>query len=133
MAQYPLDMGRPDKGAGGAPGGGGSGQTLALTVNAEGDINYDAVLQRSKNTQKWLQTTHKALVPKPDELNAEVGCPCPSGAKASFTAGHGLPGWIHAAMPISPLGRSAPRSRRPSCLPTTRHPPHLCAGPGQAR
>ena len=71
VAQYPLDMGRPDKGAGGAPGGGG-GQTLALTVNAEGDINYDAVLQQSKNSQKWLQTTHKALVPKVDQLNAGV-------------------------------------------------------------
>ena len=72
VAQYPLDMGRPDKGAGGS-GTGGGGQTLALTVNAEGDINYDAVLTQSRNSQKWLQTTHKALVPKVDELAAGVG------------------------------------------------------------
>jgi SNW domain-containing protein 1 len=70
-------MGRPDSASGGAGGGAagsgaGSGKTLALTVNAEGDINYDAVLAQSKNAQKWLQTTHKALVPKVDELKAEV-------------------------------------------------------------
>ncbi|KAI3435958.1 hypothetical protein D9Q98_002016 [Chlorella vulgaris] len=70
VAQYPLDMGRPDKGAGGGAPVGGGGKTLALTVNAEGDINYDAVLNQSKNSQKWLQSTHKALVPKVDELNA---------------------------------------------------------------
>lgn len=69
VAQYPLDMGRGDKGG---AGGGGGDQTLALSVNAEGDINYDAVLTQSKNTQKWLQTTHKALVPKPEELAAGV-------------------------------------------------------------
>lgn len=39
---------------------------------AEGDINYDAVVAQSKNAQKWLQTTHKALVPKPDELLSGV-------------------------------------------------------------
>ena len=81
-------MGRPDSASGGAGGGAagsgaGGGKTLALTVNAEGDINYDAVLAQSKNAQKWLQTTHKALVPKVDELKAEVsrrpaatGCRC---------------------------------------------------------
>lgn len=74
VAQYPLDMGRPDKGAGGGAPVGGGGKTLALTVNAEGDINYDAVLNQSKNSQKWLQSTHKALVPKVDELNAGVSC-----------------------------------------------------------
>lgn len=67
VAQYPLDMGKPDAAGGGGGGGAGKG-TLALTVNAEGDINYDAVLSQSKNSQKWLQTTHAALVPKPDEL-----------------------------------------------------------------
>ncbi|PSC71438.1 SNW SKI-interacting [Micractinium conductrix] len=58
-------MGRTEKGGGAA-----GGQTLALTVNAEGDINYDAVLAQSKNAQQWLQTTHKALVPKPDLLTS---------------------------------------------------------------
>eukprot|EP00887_Chlorella_sp_A99_P006436 scaffold3.g6436.t1 len=66
VAQYPLDMGRPDK----ARGASGKGdQTLALTVNTEGDINYDAVLTQSKNAQEWLHTGHKALVPKVDQLS----------------------------------------------------------------
>lgn len=75
MAQYPLDMGRPDK----ARGGGGKGdQTLALTVNAEGDINYDAVLSGAKNAQKWMDTHlgHKALVPKIDQLAEAVSTGC---------------------------------------------------------
>lgn len=70
MAQYPLDMGRPgQKGAGAGKG----GQTLALTVNAEGDINYDAVLKQGKAAQKHIASTHGALVPKVDLLNPEVG------------------------------------------------------------
>ncbi len=69
VAQYPLDMGRPDKvGAAGK-----NGQTLALTVNAEGDINYDAILKNNKNTQQIVVSSHKALVPKLDQLNEEVG------------------------------------------------------------
>lgn len=44
----------------------------AVLSAAEGDINYDAVVAQSKNAQKWLQTTHKALVPKPDELLSGV-------------------------------------------------------------
>lgn len=87
VAQYPLDMGRTEKGGGAA-----GGQTLALTVNAEGDINYDAVLAQSKNAQQWLQTTHKALVPKPDLLTSGVrcahGCVQPGG-RCSFMY-HGL-------------------------------------------
>lgn len=67
-------MGRADKGG---AGGGAGDQTLALSVNAEGDINYDAVLTQSRNTQKWLQTTHKALVPKPEELAAGVSALVP--------------------------------------------------------
>jgi SNW domain-containing protein 1 len=73
VAQYPLDMGRPDKrGGAGAGGGSKADQTLALTVNAEGDINYDAIIKQGKNAQKWIASTHGALVPKLDRLNAEV-------------------------------------------------------------
>lgn len=46
--------------------------TPPLLRSAEGDINYDAVVAQSKNAQQWLQTTHKALVPKPDELLSGV-------------------------------------------------------------
>lgn len=92
-------MGRPDdKGVGGGAAGG--TKTLALSVNAEGDINYDAVLNQSKNSQKWLQTTHKALVPKPEELAAGVrwlgACRLPLAAAAAAgldaAAGWLLPG-----------------------------------------
>jgi len=74
VAQYPLDMGRPDK-RGGGGGGGQSSQTLALTVNAEGDVNYDAIVRRGENKNKWIATGHKALVPKLDQINAEMPKP----------------------------------------------------------
>lgn len=73
VAQYPLDMGRPDKQRGG--GGGRGNQTLALTVNAEGDVNYDAIVRRGENKNKWIATGHKALVPKLDQINAEMHKP----------------------------------------------------------
>ncbi len=71
VAQYPLDMGRPGQKAGGGKG----DQTLALTVNAEGEVNYDAVVKQGKLAQKWVASTHGALVPKVDQLNPDVSCP----------------------------------------------------------
>lgn len=73
VAQYPLDMGRPDKH--GASGRGRSDQTLALTVNADGDVNYDAIVRQGENRNKIVATGHKALVPKLDQLNAEMPKP----------------------------------------------------------
>lgn len=69
VAQYPLDMGRPGKG--GAPGGGASRQeqTLALSLNAQGDVNYDAIVTQRGNSSKWIATGHKSLVPKLEKLN----------------------------------------------------------------
>ncbi len=78
VAQYPLDMGRPDKrgaGAGGGSAGGKSSQTLALTLNADGDINYDALVRQGENRNKIVATGHKAIVPKLDQLNAEMPKP----------------------------------------------------------
>lgn len=72
VAQYPLEMGRPGAKAGAGGASGKAGQTLALTVNAEGEVQYDAVLKQSKNAQKWIASTHSALVPKVDQLGADV-------------------------------------------------------------
>lgn len=71
VAQYPLDMGRPDK----KKGRGKEEQTLALTVNAEGDVNYDAIVRGGGNSNKWIATGHKALIPKLDKLNAPMEKP----------------------------------------------------------
>lgn len=63
VAQYPLNMGKPGSRAADAEG------TLALTVNAEGDFNYDAIVTGGKNAAKWQETGHKAIVPKLERLN----------------------------------------------------------------
>lgn len=94
VAQYPLEMGRPGQKGGS---GGKSDQTLALTVNAEGEVNYDAVIKQGKNAQKWIASTHGALVPKVDQLNPEVvilSCtshpplaPCSKGNKTTCASG----------------------------------------------
>ena len=67
-------MGRPDKRGGGAVAGRGN-QTLALTVNADGDINYDAIVRRGENSKRIIATGHKAIVPKLDQLNAQMPKP----------------------------------------------------------
>jgi SNW domain-containing protein 1 len=68
-------MGRPDKRRGGAGGAARADQTLALTVNADGDVNYDAIVRRGENKDKWIATGHKALVPKLDRLNSAMPKP----------------------------------------------------------
>ena len=67
-------MGRPDKrgGAGGSGAGGKSSQTLALTLNSDGDVNYDALVRQGENRNKIVATGHKAIVPKLDQLNADI-------------------------------------------------------------
>jgi SNW domain-containing protein 1 len=118
VAQYPLDMGRPDKraAAGGASGAGaGGGQTLALTVDGEGDINYDAVLKQGRNANKNIASTHKALIPKLDMLNDDVRPrpEQPGGTGSGYTlALRPCAFWGHASPPLAlaPL---------PHCL----HPP----------
>ena len=60
MAQYPLDMGRQDKPR--------SDSTLAVTVGADGNVNYDAIVKQGRNKDKYIATTHDAMVPKLDRL-----------------------------------------------------------------
>ena len=63
--QYPLDMGKPDVIR--------SNKTLAVSVNAEGQVNYDAIVKQGSNRNKVVYTDHKSLVPKLDKLgNKEV-------------------------------------------------------------
>jgi hypothetical protein len=45
-AQYPLDMGRKD---------GGSTKTVALQMDAEGNIKYDAILHQGRNHKTLIQ------------------------------------------------------------------------------
>ena len=76
VAQYPLNMGKPGARASDSAG------TLALTVNADGDLNYDAVLgggrrERGGNAAKWQDavTGHRAIVPKLERLNDDFERP----------------------------------------------------------
>lgn len=66
VAQYPLGMGRPDQARG--PG----NKTLAVSINADGQVAYDALLRQGSNKDKVVHADHKALVPKVDRLSKEV-------------------------------------------------------------
>ncbi|MEW5312366.1 MAG: hypothetical protein WDW38_004007 [Sanguina aurantia] len=70
VAQFPLDMGRSSStdGMGQAKG----SKTLAVTVNAEGQVNYDAIVKQGANRDKLVYSDHKALVPKVDLLSKEA-------------------------------------------------------------
>ncbi|MEW5302888.1 MAG: hypothetical protein WDW36_005628 [Sanguina aurantia] len=47
-------------------------KTLAVTVNAEGQVNYDAIVKQGANRDKLVYSDHKALVPKVDLLSKEA-------------------------------------------------------------
>ena len=64
VAQYPLDMGKADRPS--------SDSTLAVTVGADGNINYDAIVKQGRNKDKYIATTHDAMVPKVDRLKDGV-------------------------------------------------------------
>ncbi|GFR53009.1 hypothetical protein Agub_g15700 [Astrephomene gubernaculifera] len=64
VAQYPLDMG---KGSGGR-----GNQQLAVTLNADGQINYDAIVKQGSNRDRVVHSDHSALVPKVDRLSKEA-------------------------------------------------------------
>jgi SNW domain-containing protein 1 len=64
IAQYPLDMGRPDQVK--------SERTLAVTVSADGNVNYDAIVKQGQNKNKFIAATHDAMVPKVDRLTDGV-------------------------------------------------------------
>lgn len=67
VAQFPLDMGKKgqNNGVGSSSG---RDTTLAVTVNAEGDVNYDSILRQGRNKDKIIYSDHKSLVPKVDAL-----------------------------------------------------------------
>lgn len=54
IAQYPLDLGRKKTAA---------GNTLALQVDSEGNVRYDAIAQQGQRDSKNVQSQFKDLVP----------------------------------------------------------------------
>ncbi|KAI9885548.1 MAG: mRNA splicing protein [Watsoniomyces obsoletus] len=54
VAQYPLDMGRKS---------GASGNTLAVQVDAEGKVKYDAIARQGHNDQRIVHASFKDLIP----------------------------------------------------------------------
>ncbi|KDN53471.1 hypothetical protein K437DRAFT_230765 [Tilletiaria anomala UBC 951] len=58
VAQYPLDMGKI-----GAKGAGKSGGALALQLDAEGNIRYDAIVQQGRRDGQRVQSTQLDIVP----------------------------------------------------------------------
>ncbi|KAF9976209.1 mRNA splicing protein [Actinomortierella ambigua] len=63
--QYPLDMGRKKKTAGKA------GSTVALQVDAQGNVAYDAIAKQGKSANQTVQSQFKDLVPMHER--ADVG------------------------------------------------------------
>jgi len=64
VAQYPLGMGKDGAARG--------GKTLAISVGADGDVNYDSILRQGSNRDKTIYSDHRALVPKVDLLDPKV-------------------------------------------------------------
>lgn len=64
VAQYPLDMGKSDQKK--------STKTLATTVGADGNINFDAIVKQGRNKDKYIASDHNAMVPKLDKLKDTV-------------------------------------------------------------
>ncbi|KAF7311366.1 Transcriptional regulator Cwf13 [Mycena kentingensis (nom. inval.)] len=54
VAQYPLDMGKKK---------GSSGNTLALQVDSDGNVRYDAIAHQGQRADKIIQSQFKDLVP----------------------------------------------------------------------
>lgn len=63
QAQFPLGMGKGENKSLG---------TLAASVGANGQVNYDSVLKQSKLSDKIITSGHSALVPKLDDINNNV-------------------------------------------------------------
>ncbi|KAK4051673.1 mRNA splicing protein [Microbotryomycetes sp. JL221] len=55
VAQYPLEMGRKNKSS--------NGNTLALQVDADGNVRYDAIAQQGHRDGRVVQSAFKDLVP----------------------------------------------------------------------
>ncbi|XP_044472037.1 SNW/SKI-interacting protein-like [Mangifera indica] len=57
IAQYPLDMGRSRAGKPGS-------KVLPVTVDAHGNVAYDAIVKLNENAKKIVYSQHKDIVPK---------------------------------------------------------------------
>lgn len=57
IAQYPLDMGRDKSGKPGS-------KILPVTVDAHGNVAYDAIVKQNENARKVVHSQHKDLIPK---------------------------------------------------------------------
>ncbi|KAI4377765.1 hypothetical protein MLD38_015343 [Melastoma candidum] len=57
IAQYPLDMGRDKSGKPGS-------KILPVTVDAHGNVAYDAIVKQNENAKKTVYSQHRDLIPK---------------------------------------------------------------------
>ncbi|CAO1628442.1 unnamed protein product [Sympodiomycopsis kandeliae] len=87
VAQYPLEMGRKRSGA--------SGGSLALQVDAQGNVRYDAIVQQGRREGQRVQSRHQDLVPLskqvsssssllPDRPDAKEVAECAARTKAAL-------------------------------------------------
>ncbi|KAF8930752.1 SKIP/SNW domain-containing protein [Dissophora ornata] len=80
-AQYPLDMGRKKKTATKA------GSTIALQVDAQGNVAYDAIAKRGHSSKQIVQSQFKDLVPLNERADiGEVSLSRPSEEEVQETA-----------------------------------------------
>lgn len=71
VAQFPLDMGKKGQQSG-VGSSSGRDTTLAVTMNADGEVNYDSILRQGRNKDKIIYSDHKSLVPKVDALREVI-------------------------------------------------------------
>ncbi|KAM3224904.1 hypothetical protein ACQJBY_057958 [Aegilops geniculata] len=64
LAQYPLGMGRRDDKGG--------SKILALTVDAQGSVAFDAVVKQGENAKKIVYSKHSDIVPKIATADSEA-------------------------------------------------------------
>ncbi|SGY18779.1 BQ5605_C014g07472 [Microbotryum silenes-dioicae] len=64
VAQYPLEMGRKSKSN--------SGNTLALQVDADGNVRYDAIAQQGHRDGRLVQSSFKDLIPMVNRTDIKV-------------------------------------------------------------
>jgi hypothetical protein len=118
VAQYPLDMGRDGVARG--------GKTLAISVGADGEVSYDALLRQGSNRDKTIYSDHKALVPKVDLLDPKVGARRGAGGGGRGAAAAAA----RRARALAPLQWAAPHAPAPRPGAAARAAPAAGAAPG---
>ncbi|PWN29229.1 hypothetical protein BDZ90DRAFT_278606 [Jaminaea rosea] len=78
IAQYPLEMGRKKQGT--------SGGSLALQVDGEGNVRYDAIVQQGRREGQHVQSQHKDLVPLTQRAGAKASDMLPDRPDAEAVA-----------------------------------------------